>query len=53
MLGTLIYLMLTNIMNLANVDSYVQNVLKGVLILAAVTIPALVQRRRSIGRTSS
>jgi ribose/xylose/arabinose/galactoside ABC-type transport system permease subunit len=53
MLGTLIYLMLTNIMNLANVDAYVQNVLKGVLILAAVTIPALVQRRRSIGRTSS
>jgi ribose/xylose/arabinose/galactoside ABC-type transport system permease subunit len=52
MLGTLIYLMLTNIMNLANVDAYVQNVLKGVLILAAVTIPALVKRRSSIGRTT-
>jgi ribose/xylose/arabinose/galactoside ABC-type transport system permease subunit len=45
MLGVLIYLMLTNVMNLANVDTYVQNVLKGTLILAAVTIPALVQHR--------
>jgi ribose/xylose/arabinose/galactoside ABC-type transport system permease subunit len=51
MLGVLIYLMLTNIMNLANVDTYVQNVLKGTLILAAVTIPALVQRRAPWRRT--
>lgn len=53
MLGVLIYLVLTNIMNLANVDSYVQNVLKGVLILAAVTIPALARRRSPIGRGSA
>jgi ribose/xylose/arabinose/galactoside ABC-type transport system permease subunit len=51
MLGVLIYLMLTNIMNLVDVDAYVQNVLKGALILAAVIIPALVQRRGLIGRS--
>jgi ribose/xylose/arabinose/galactoside ABC-type transport system permease subunit len=50
MLGVLIYLMLTNIMNLANVDTYLQNVLKGAIILAAVTIPAVVQRHSFIGR---
>jgi ribose/xylose/arabinose/galactoside ABC-type transport system permease subunit len=52
MLGVLIYLMLTNIMNLANIDTYVQNVLKGALILAAVTIPALAQRRSLLRRIS-
>lgn len=45
MLGVLIYLILTNIMNLANVDTYVQSILKGTLILLAVTIPALAERR--------
>jgi ribose transport system permease protein len=44
--------MLTNIMNLANIDTYVQNVLKGALILAAVTIPALAQRRSLLRRIS-
>jgi ribose/xylose/arabinose/galactoside ABC-type transport system permease subunit len=53
MLGVLIYLMVTNIMNLVNVDAYVQNVLKGALILAVVTIPALVHHRGPRTRTSS
>ncbi|WP_251454081.1 ABC transporter permease [Microbacterium sp. Marseille-Q6648] len=44
-LGALIYLMLTNIMNLVNVDTYAQNVLKAILILAAVTIPLMVKNR--------
>jgi len=52
MLGVLIYLMLTNIMNLVNVDAYVQNVLKGALILAAVTVPLLIRRRRPAVRSS-
>ncbi|MGC3955239.1 MAG: ABC transporter permease [Propionicimonas sp.] len=46
MLGVLVYLMLTNVMNLAGVDTYLQTVLKGLLILAAVSIPALVNARR-------
>ena len=52
MLGVLIYLMLTNIMNLANVDSYLQNVLKGALSLAAVTIPVFVRQRSLARRTT-
>jgi ribose/xylose/arabinose/galactoside ABC-type transport system permease subunit len=52
MLGVLVYLMLTNIMNLANVDSYLQNVLKGALILAAVTIPVVVRQRSLARRTT-
>jgi ribose/xylose/arabinose/galactoside ABC-type transport system permease subunit len=53
MTGVLTYLMITNVMNLANVDSYLQNVLKGVLILAAVAIPAVLRRRNHLmGRTS-
>lgn len=52
MLGVLIYLVLTNIMNLTNIDTYVQNVLKGALILTAVTVPVLMRRRNPIGRGS-
>jgi ribose/xylose/arabinose/galactoside ABC-type transport system permease subunit len=47
MLGVLTYLMITNILNLADVDSYLQNVLKGVVILAAVAVPAVMRRRRN------
>ncbi|MCW2510814.1 MAG: Monosaccharide transporter rane protein family [Modestobacter sp.] len=53
MIGVLTYLMITNVMNLADVDSYLQNVLKGVLILAAVAAPAVLRRRNHLmGRTS-
>ncbi|WP_301312569.1 ABC transporter permease [Promicromonospora umidemergens] len=51
-LGVLIYLMLANVMNLVNVDTYLQNVLKAVLILSAVTIPLFVQRRGQARRAS-
>jgi len=51
-LGALIYLMLTNIMNLVNIDTYAQNVLKAVLILAAVTVPLVVNDRIRKRRTA-
>jgi ribose/xylose/arabinose/galactoside ABC-type transport system permease subunit len=51
-LGVLIYLMLTNIMNLVNIDTYAQNVLKAVLILAAVTIPLAIRNRGRGGNAS-
>jgi ribose/xylose/arabinose/galactoside ABC-type transport system permease subunit len=47
MLGVLIYLMLTNIMNLVDVDAYTQNVLKGALILVVVITQTLVRRGRN------
>jgi ribose/xylose/arabinose/galactoside ABC-type transport system permease subunit len=53
MLGVLIYLMLTNIMNLVNVDAYLQNVLKGVLIFMAVAAFAIAQRPNRTGRTTT
>jgi ribose/xylose/arabinose/galactoside ABC-type transport system permease subunit len=53
MLGVLIYLMLTNIMNLLNVDAYLQNVLKGALIFMAVAAFAIAQRRNRTGRTAT
>ncbi|MGK5111824.1 MULTISPECIES: ABC transporter permease [unclassified Geodermatophilus] len=53
MIGVLTYLMITNVMNLADVDSYLQSVLKGLLILAAVAVPAVLRRRNHLlGRTS-
>ncbi|MEW1986722.1 ABC transporter permease [Pseudarthrobacter oxydans] len=53
MLGVLIYIMLTNIMNLLNVDAYLQNVLKGALIFMAVAAFAIAQRRNQTGRTTT
>ncbi|WP_170182374.1 ABC transporter permease [Blastococcus colisei] len=53
MIGVLTYLMITNVMNLGDVDSYLQSVLKGLLILAAVAVPAVLRRRNHlVGRTS-
>ena len=52
MLGVLIYLMLTNIMNLVNVDTYLQNVLKGVLIFVAVAMFTIAEYRGKLRRAT-
>jgi ribose/xylose/arabinose/galactoside ABC-type transport system permease subunit len=39
-------------MNLVNIDTYAQNVLKAVLILAAVTIPLAIRNRGRGGNAS-
>ena len=52
MLGVLIYVLLTNIMNLANVDTYVQYIVQGIIILFAVAVSGIAQmRRKSEGKT--
>lgn len=52
MLGVLIYVLLTNIMNLANVDTYVQYIVQGIIILFAVAVSGIAQmRRKAEGKT--